>query len=283
MTLPWSQKPNFIISFAITLLMTLQISACSTEDFAEAIADNIVSDVSETSNITEITNPDPASAPTPVSSPTAAVAMYSYNADLSNAQLLSGASLEQTTVYMFFNNTSQYSSMNFYCCKGIGGTSTGEAHSTPVRDSSAPFVYSVDLSQYSTNGTRELYVDATRTDGNGPDGIDVNFNINVTTVISSEPTPEPTPEPAISDVSLSWIAPSAREDDNPISLSEIAGYKIYYGTTQGNYNNSVNVNDSAAEGYTLNGLSSGTYYFAVTTKDTEGRESQFSSVVQIVI
>ncbi len=159
MTLPWSQKPNFIISFAITLLMTLQISACSTEDFAEAIADNIVSGTSETSNITEITDPAPV----------------------------------------------------------------------------------------------------------------------------SEPVSEPAPEPAISDVSLSWIAPSAREDDNPISLSEIAGYKIYYGTTQGNYNNSVNVNDSAAEGYTLNGLSSGTYYFAVTTKDTEGRESQFSSVVQIVI
>ena len=82
-----------------------------------------------------------------------------------------------------------------------------------MRDSSAPFVYSVDLNQYSTNGTRELYVDATRTDDSGLDAIFVNFNINITTIVT-------TPEPTVSDVSLSWVAPSAREDDNPISLSE---------------------------------------------------------------
>ena len=200
--------------------------------------------------------------------------MYSYNANLSDAQPLGGAVLEQTTVYIFFNNTTQYSSMNFYCCKGADGASTGEAHNAPIRDSSAPFVYSVDLNQYSTTGTRELYVDATRTDGSGLDNIFVNFSIN----ISGTPT-----EPTFSDVTLSWVAPSEREDNNPMSLSEIAGYKVYYGATQGNYNNSININDGAAEGYTFNNLSSGTYYFVVTTYDREGRESKYSTVVQIVI
>ena len=108
--------------------------------------------------------------------------MYSYNANLSDAQPLSDAVLEQTMVYMFFNNTSQYSSMNFYCCKGIDGASTGEAHKTAVLDSSAPFVYSVDLSQYSTTGTRELYVDRTRIDGSGIDNIYVNFSINTSII-----------------------------------------------------------------------------------------------------
>jgi hypothetical protein len=79
------------------------------------------------------------------------------------------------------------------------------------------------------------------------------------------------------------VAPSAREDDNPISLSEIAGYKIYYGTTQGNYNNSIDINDSSATGHTFKDLPAGTHYFVITTKDTEGRESQHSTVVQIAI
>jgi len=80
-------------------------------------------------------------------------------------------------------------------------------------------------------------------------------------------------------VSLSWVAPSEREDATPISLSEIAGYKVYYGTTQGQYSEVVVVNDGIAEGYTLTGLVADTYYFVVTTFDTEGRESQYSSEV----
>jgi hypothetical protein len=166
--------------------------------------------------------------------------------------------------------------MNFYCCKGIDSASTGEAHSTPVRDSSAPFVYSVDLSQYSTTGIRELYVDATRTDGSGLDALYVNFNINITTTAT-------TTEPTASDVNLSWTAPSAREDESPISLSEIAGYKIYYGTTQGDYRSNIDINDGSAEGHTFIDFPAGTYYFVITTYDTEGRESQFSSEVIISI
>ena len=198
------------------------------------------------------------------------VAMYSYNANLSDAQPLSGAVLEQTTVYMFFNNTSQYSSMNFYCCKGIDGASTGEAHKAGVRDSSAPFVHSVDLSQYSTAGTRELYVDATRTDGNGLDNINVNFSINIS-IIPIIPVPI--------NVSLSWVAPAEREDNTALSLSEIAKYKIYYSSTQGQYANNVVVNDSTATGHTFTNFSSGTYYFVITTIDTDGRESKYSPEV----
>ena len=163
--------------------------------------------------------------------------------------------------------------MNFYCCKGIDGASTGEAHKTPVRDSSAPFVHSVDLSQYSTTGTRELYVDATRTDGSGSDNIDVNFSI-YTSIIPIIPEPTAT-------VSLSWVAPSEREDNQPISLSEIDGYKIYYGTTPGKYPNKVTIDDSTAVGYTFTRFPTGTHYFVVTTLDTAGRESRYSTVTTV--
>jgi hypothetical protein len=81
------------------------------------------------------------------------------------------------------------------------------------------------------------------------------------------------------DVNLSWVAPAEREDNTPISMSEIAGYRIYYGKTQGQYTSSIEVNDGSAGGYTITGLSSGTYYFVVTTYDVDGRESGYSQAV----
>jgi len=89
--------------------------------------------------------------------------------------------------------------------------------------------------------------------------------------------------PILAEVNLSWTAPSEREDNEPISLSEIAGYKVYYGTIQNDYPNSVDINDGSAEGYTFKGFSTGTYYFVLTTYDTEGRESQYSPAVKIVV
>ncbi len=87
----------------------------------------------------------------------------------------------------------------------------------------------------------------------------------------------------LASVSLSWVAPAEREDTTALSLSEIAGYKIYYSTTQGQYSSSVTINDSTAVGYTFTNFSSGTYYFVVTTIDTTGRESTYSPEVIKVI
>jgi hypothetical protein len=84
-------------------------------------------------------------------------------------------------------------------------------------------------------------------------------------------------------VSLSWVAPAEREDNTPLSLSEIAGYKLYYGTKQGQYTKSIDINDSTAQNFTFTDLVAGTYYIAVTTYDTDGRESQYSSEVKIVV
>ena len=87
----------------------------------------------------------------------------------------------------------------------------------------------------------------------------------------------------LASVSLSWVAPAAREDTTALSLSDIAGYKIYYGTTQGQYSSSVTISDSTAVGHTFTNFSSGTYYFVMTTIDTDGRESTYSAEVVKVI
>ena len=50
---------------------------------------------------------------------------------------------------------------------------------------------------------------------------------------------------------------------------EVTGYKIYWGTSSGNYSNSVNAGNVTT--YTVTGLNSGTtYYFAATCSTSTG-------------
>ena len=92
-------------------------------------------------------------------------------------------------------------------------------------------------------------------------------------------TQETTPQGVTQDVALSWTAPVEREDGTPISMSEIAGYRVYYGTSEGNYPNKLDIADSYNMQATLSNLVSGTYYIVVTSYDMDGRESAFSEVV----
>lgn len=80
-------------------------------------------------------------------------------------------------------------------------------------------------------------------------------------------------------VALSWIAPAEREDGTPISMAEIAGYRVYYGTSEGVYPNEVDISDGNTMQATLSNLAAGTYYMVVTTYDVDGRESAFSDMV----
>ena len=58
-----------------------------------------------------------------------------------------------------------------------------------------------------------------------------------------------------------------------MSLAEIDGYRIYYGTSRGNYTNQVNITNGAATSRTVNNLNQDTYYLVMTTYDNAGRES----------
>lgn len=85
--------------------------------------------------------------------------------------------------------------------------------------------------------------------------------------------------PSTGDFSLSWTAPVIRLDGSPMSLAEIGGYRIYYGSTQGDYPDSVDINDGATTAATVSNVPVGTYYIVMTTYDSGGRESTQSGVV----
>jgi len=84
---------------------------------------------------------------------------------------------------------------------------------------------------------------------------------------------------SLNEVALSWLAPVEREDGTPISMAEIGGYRIYYGTSQGNYTKQVSISDSNTMHVTLSDLVSGTYYIVITTYDMDGLESAYSMEV----
>ena len=82
---------------------------------------------------------------------------------------------------------------------------------------------------------------------------------------------------------LSWIAPSEREDGAPLALSEIAGYRVYYGSFSGEYPDRFEIADSSTVQTNLQDLPSGHYFFVFTTLDTDGQESDYSKEFSVSI
>ena len=80
-------------------------------------------------------------------------------------------------------------------------------------------------------------------------------------------------------LSVSWTAPVARADGEPLSLADISGYHIYFGGSSGNYTDFAEVNDGAATSWTVTDVPVGTSYVVMTTFDSEGRESVYSQEV----
>lgn len=85
------------------------------------------------------------------------------------------------------------------------------------------------------------------------------------------------------DVTLGWVAPATRADGSALSLSQIASFRIRFGTSPGTYTSSVNVDDSSATTYIIRDMAPATYYFVVTAIDTDGQESGYSGVVSTTV
>ncbi len=89
------------------------------------------------------------------------------------------------------------------------------------------------------------------------------------------PGNEAPPAPASAAVTLSWGSPSVSADGT--TLTDLAGFKVYDGSSFGNYTMVTDVG-SLTE-FTTDPLPAGTYYFSVTAYDTSGNESDFSNQV----
>ena len=79
---------------------------------------------------------------------------------------------------------------------------------------------------------------------------------------------------------LSWVPPTTYVDGT--HLTGLPGYKVYYGTTKGSYNSTLDVGNSVTA-TVINLTEKITYYFAVTAYDTTGNESIYSNEVSKTI
>ncbi len=86
-------------------------------------------------------------------------------------------------------------------------------------------------------------------------------------------------QPQTGSFTLGWVAPATRADGTPLSLSDIDGYRIYYGTKSGVYTSTYDVTDGTATSITISSLPVGTYFIAMTTYDSAGMESAKSAEV----
>ncbi len=80
---------------------------------------------------------------------------------------------------------------------------------------------------------------------------------------------------------VSWTAPTTNTDGS--TLTDLAGYNIYYGTSPNALTQKVQVTNIGVTNYVVSGLTSGTWYFAVTAYSSAGVESSLSNVASKTI
>jgi hypothetical protein len=98
------------------------------------------------------------------------------------------------------------------------------------------------------------------TDGTGRSSLPA-FAINVSAVASGVAT-------------VAWTAPTTRSDGS--ALTNLAGYRIYYGNAPNSFDNSIDVRTAGVTNFVVENLSAGTWYFAVSAFDSTGAESGLS-------
>jgi Putative Ig domain len=90
-----------------------------------------------------------------------------------------------------------------------------------------------------------------------------------------------TSAPSTGAVTVSWLPPT--ENVNGSALTNLAGYHIYYGTSQTNLNQMINVTNPGLAAYVVSGLAAATWYFSLTSINSNGVESPRTAVMSHVV
>jgi hypothetical protein len=75
---------------------------------------------------------------------------------------------------------------------------------------------------------------------------------------------------------LSWAPPTHNSDGSP--LTNLTSYRVYYGTSSGNYPNSTTINNPGLSSFVIDQLTPATWYFVITALNSTGVESAHSNV-----
>ena len=113
----------------------------------------------------------------------------------------------------------------------------------------------------------------------GDEGMYANIRISVSDGSVSSSLPDFSVEvtqTALGSMTLSWTPPT--ENDDGSQLTDLAGYKLYYGTSPGNYTNQVRIDNPGISVYVIDNLLPDTYYVVATAFNATGDESSYSNM-----
>ncbi len=86
---------------------------------------------------------------------------------------------------------------------------------------------------------------------------------------------------ATGNVTLSWMPPTQNADGS--ALTNLAGYRIHYGTNSAALSQTVDINNPGLTRYVVENLSPATWNFAMQAFNSKGEESALIGVVSIII
>lgn len=95
----------------------------------------------------------------------------------------------------------------------------------------------------------------------------LQFDVTVTSIGSSS-------------VILAWNPPTQNEDGSP--LTDLGGYKIFYGTEPGDYTIEIRVENPGLSSYVVGNLTPTTYFFAAKSFNTNGVDSDFTDEIAVL-
>jgi len=78
------------------------------------------------------------------------------------------------------------------------------------------------------------------------------------------------------------VVPPTENTDNSV-LTDLAGYKIYYGTSPGNYSTPIIINGPGLSSFLVENLPISDWYFVMTAFNSSGIESSYSIEVSKTI
>ena len=171
------------------------------------------------------------------------------------------------------------------CGGGSSGSSSTAAASADTDTATtlvAPNVGMVDRSQVSDSSESAASVATVAS-------VTTSASNTATTAPTTAPTPAvgtvtkvSTPIKTVNGVAtLDWMPPT--ENNDGTALTNLAGYTVYYGTSPDNLSQSVKVSNPGLTAYSVTGLASGTWYFAVTSVAADGSESARTATVSTKI
>jgi hypothetical protein len=86
---------------------------------------------------------------------------------------------------------------------------------------------------------------------------------------------------ATGSATLSWTPPTQNTDGS--QLTDLAGFKVYWGPAAGNYPNSATLTNPGLTSYVVENLVPGTYFFAASAVNNAGTESALSGTASKTI